>query len=207
MIRFFAVPALLGALLTAPAGAQAHCDAADGPVATAALKALDGGNVHLVAPYVQANAEAELAAAFEAAHAVRDKGPEAKALAERYFMETAVRLHRAGENASYTGLKPAGADYGPAIPAAEQALDSGELQPLAAILSHQIERGLAERFEHARHVQAAGREPATAAEVPAARERVRAELAFIGYAEAAFLAASGDHHAEGAGPHQGEHVD
>ena len=61
------------------------------------------------------------------AYAIRAKGmttlndaivEAAKTLADRYFMETAVRLHRLGEKAPYTGLKPAGTDFGPAIGAA-----------------------------------------------------------------------------------------
>ena len=43
---------------------------------------------------------------------------EARELADRYFFETLVRIHRAGEGAPYTGLKPAGRDLGPAVPAA-----------------------------------------------------------------------------------------
>jgi hypothetical protein len=68
--------------------AQAHCDAVDGPVATAAAKALDTRNVNLMLPFAPAQAEPELSAAFEQALAVRGKGPKAKTLADRYFMET-----------------------------------------------------------------------------------------------------------------------
>lgn len=55
---------LLGALILWPYSAQAHCDAVDGPVATAALKALDTKNVNLILPGVSAARErvsAELA--------------------------------------------------------------------------------------------------------------------------------------------------
>ena len=55
--------------------------------------------------------------AFEKTLAVRKGGPEARELADQYFFETLVRLHRAGEGAAYTGLKPAGRDLGAAIPA------------------------------------------------------------------------------------------
>ena len=88
----------------------------DGPVAVAARKALDTRNVNLVLLYASAEFEAELTAAFEQALIVRDKGPEAKAFANRYFMETAVRLHRTGEKAPYTGLKPAGTRLRPGDP-------------------------------------------------------------------------------------------
>ena len=188
---------LLGGLLLWPAAAVAHCDAVDGPVAAAALKALETKNVNLILPYAPAEAEAEITAAFEQALIVRTKGPEAKALADRYFMETAVRLHRAGEKAPYTGLKPAGTDFGPAIPTAEKALETGELGPLLKLMSHEVGHGIAERFQHALHMKEATKEPAAKAGVPAARQRVSAELAFIGYVEGIYLATKGGGHAEG----------
>jgi hypothetical protein len=191
-----ALAVLLVGLLLWPHGAPAHCDAVDGPVATAAVKALETKNVNLVLPFAPAEAEADLIAAFEQAVVVRAKGPAAKALADRYFMETAVRLHRAGEKAPYTGLKPAGRDFGPAIPAAEKALDSGKLEPLQTLLSQHVEHGIAEHFEHARHAVDAAKEPAAHGEVAAARERVSAELAFVGYVERLFQATAGRGHTE-----------
>jgi hypothetical protein len=187
---------LLAALLLAPLGAEAHCDAVDGPVATAARKALDTKNVNLVLPYAPAELEPELTAAFQQALAVRGKGPDARALADRYFMETAVRLHRAGEKAPYTGLKPAGTDFGPAIPAAEKALESGTHDALVKLLSAELAREIAARLPHARDKRTATKEPATRAGVPAARERVSAELEFIGYVEGIHLAITGGRHAE-----------
>lgn len=187
---------LLGGLIGFPLTAQAHCDAVDGPVASAAVKALDTGNVNLVLPFAPASAEAEIGDAFRQARAVRAAGGEAKALADRYFMETAVRLHRAGEHAPYTGLKPAGTDFGPAIPAAEKALATHDLQPVLTVLNEAAAHGAQARLQHAAHLHAA-KEPAGHAEVAAARERVSAELAFIGYVEGIYLATQSGGHAEG----------
>lgn len=57
-----------------------------------------------------------------------------------------MRVHRAGEGAPYTGLKPAGLDPGPVLPLAEQAVATGDIQPvyelLAGELRHQLERRL-----------------------------------------------------------------
>jgi hypothetical protein len=52
----------------------------------------------------------------------RHEGPASREVADRHFFETVVRLHRAGEGAPYTGLKPAGLDVGPVIPVAEHGL-------------------------------------------------------------------------------------
>jgi hypothetical protein len=187
---------LLGGVVLWPLGVDAHCDAVDGPVATAALKALETRNVNLILPYAPAEAEPALAAAFEQALVVRTMGSEAKALADRYFMETAVRLHRAGEHAPYTGLQPAGTDFGPAIPAAEKALESGALEPVLTLISREVARGITERLEQATAKKGVTKEPMAAAGVPLARERVRAELDFIGYVERLHLATKGGGHAE-----------
>ena len=196
MKTMLALGVLLVGLVVWPHAALAHCDAVDGPVATAAVKALETKNVNLVLPFAPAEAEAEIRAAYEQALVVRTKGAEAKALADRYFMETAVRLHRAGEKAAYAGLQPAGRDFGPAIPAAEKALAAGELKPLAALMGHQLHHGLEERFEHARHAGHGVAAPTSKADVPAARERVSAELAFIGYVEGLYQAIKGGQHHE-----------
>ncbi len=194
----FALPALLIGLALAPMRAQAHCDAVDGPVASAALKALETRNINLIFPFAPARAEPELSAAFKQALAVRALGAEAKALADRYFMETAVRLHRAGEGAPYTGLLPAGTDFGPAIPAAEKALETRNTDALIALMTEQTRHGVADRFRDAMTHSQATKEPAAAADVASARERVSAELAFIGYVEGIYLAVMGGAHAEGA---------
>jgi hypothetical protein len=87
--------AVLVLLLTGPS-AWAHCDTLDGPVASAVRKALDTGNVYLILPYAPASAEQELQEAFAQARKVRVLGPDARALADRSLLETAIRLHRAG---------------------------------------------------------------------------------------------------------------
>lgn len=172
-----------GLLFASQQSAQAHCDSIDGPVAKAALTALDTGNVNAALPYAPASAEEEIKAAFARSQKVRALGPDAKVLADRAFIETTVRLHRAGEGAPYTGLKPAGLNYGPAIPAAERAIATGDLKPVKALLTEDLEHGLAERFTHARHVQEHAIAPKSANDVPAARERASAELGFVTYVE------------------------
>lgn len=181
-IKMLAATVLAAGLLFGSQSAQAHCDSIDGPVAKAALAALDTGNVNLALPYAPSAAEGEIKAAFTQSLKVRVLGPDAKTLADRAFIETTVRLHRAGEGAAYTGLKPAGIDYGPAIPAAERAIAIGNLAQVKALLVEEIEHGLHARFAHVletRDIEA----PKTTKEVSAARERVSAELGFVTYVE------------------------
>jgi len=94
------------------------------------------------------------------------------------------------------GLKPAGTDFGPAIPAAEKALESGTPDALIKLLSEDLTHGITARLQHALSKKAATKEPATKADVQPARERVNAELEFIGYVEGIHLAITGGGHAE-----------
>jgi Family of unknown function (DUF6448) len=196
MKKALLVSVLAGGLLFGAQNASAHCDALDGPVAAAALEALEAQNVNLVLPYAPASAEAELSAAFEQAVAARASGPAGKAVADRYFVETAVRLHRAGEGAPYTGVQPAGMDFGPAIPAAERALETGDAKALEALLTEEVRHAIRERLAEAMAKGSASKEPKTHAEVAAARERVSAEFAFIGLTEEIHRATEGAGHSE-----------
>lgn len=182
--------AAVGLLSGAPS-ALAHCDSADGPVAQAVARALESGNVNPVLAYAPATSEAELRAAFERSRQVRTLSPQARVLADDAFLETAIRLHRAGEGAPFTGVKPAGIDYGPAIPAAEHAVETGDLSKLSASLVEEIDRALRERLAVVQKVQKASKEPKEAREVAAARERISAELDFITFAESVRQAALG----------------
>jgi hypothetical protein len=130
-------------LVLAMAGnALAHCDALDGPVVNLARQALARGDVKIILPWVAAEKEKEIREAFDLAVAVRGKGTKEKELADRYFFETLVRVHRAGEGAPYTGLKPAGLDLGPAIPAADKALETGDPKPLLALINEAVHAGI-----------------------------------------------------------------
>jgi hypothetical protein len=126
--------------------AAAHCDTLDGPVVAAARKALDSGNVNLVLVWVQKKDDAEIRKHFEKTVAVRKVSVQAKELADMYFFETLVRIHRAGEGAGYTGLKPAG-KIEPPIAAADKSLETGKLQDVAQLISKRMEQGLHRNFE------------------------------------------------------------
>ena len=81
----------------------AHCDTMDGPVVAAARVALEKGDIAPVLKWVKPEREKEIRAAFARTLSVRAGGPEAKELADMYFFETLVRVHRAGEGAPLHG--------------------------------------------------------------------------------------------------------
>lgn len=162
----------------APGRVFAHCDGMDGPVIKAAQKALEAGDVNQVLIWVQKKDEAETTKAFQRTLAVRKLNSQARELADIYFFETLVRLHRAGEGAPYTGLKPAGRDLGPAIPAADKALEDGKVEPLLKLLTEAMQRGIRGEFKHA-----LSKKKFKTADVEAGRQYVGSYVRFIHYVE------------------------
>lgn len=130
-------------LLSSPA--FAHCDSMDGPVVQDARRALEAQDVTPVLKWVTAEDEDEIRSAFDMALVVREETDAARAVADQYFFETLVRVHRATEGEGYTGLKPAGS-VEPVVAAADQALDSGNVGPLADELAAAIRHEVEERF-------------------------------------------------------------
>jgi len=155
----------------------AHCDTENGPVIQAAKKALDAKNIDLVFIWIKKQDEDELRKAFEKALAVRKLNPQAKDLADRYFFETLVRIHRAGEGAPYTGIKPGGTEE-PAIAAADKAVETGSVDDLTQELSNAAVDGIKDRFstlvEKKMHMNES---------VDAGREYIEAYVTFIHYVE------------------------
>ncbi len=172
---------LAGLLLEATLGmqrAQAHCDGMDGPVVKAARQALEAGDVHLVLAWVQSGDEPAVRNAFAKTVAVRKLNPQARELADLYFFETVVRIHRAGEGEPYSGLKPAGRNLGPAIPAADEAIDSGSADALVRLLADAVTKGVRERFE-----RVTARKGFARGDTAAGREYVKAYVEFVHYVE------------------------
>ena len=168
----------LGMFALLPRPALAHCDGLDGPVVMAARQALEKKDVKLVLIWVQEKDEAEIRKAFESTMSVRGLSKPARELADTYFFETLVRVHRAGEGAPYTGLKPAGRDLGPAIPAADRALETGDVEPLVKLLVAEAEKGLREHFAEARAARSHAAES-----VAAGRKYIAKYVPFVHYVE------------------------
>lgn len=166
--------ALVAAL---PAAGHAHCDSMDGPVVKAAQRALATGDVAHALIWVKAGEEAEIRAAFAKTLAVRKLGRDAEEMADRWFFETLVRVHRAGEGEPFTGLKPAGYYKDPAYGAAEMALETASLAPTSPLVEH-ISHKL-----HELHATVVKAKNFAASDEGAGREYVRRYTAFMHFVE------------------------
>lgn len=183
--------ALVIALMFVPTVAFAHCDSLSGPVILDAKLALEKKDIAPVLKWIRPDDEAQIRAAFNRTLAVRERGPEAKELADLYFFETLVRVHRAGEGAPYTGLKPAD-EIPPAFIEADHALDSGSVDKLAKSISEHAAQGLRDRFAEALKMRAHAGESAAAG-----REYVEAYVNYVHYVEALAGVIHGSAHHEG----------
>lgn len=170
-----------------------HCDSMDGPVVTAARKALETGNVNIILPYVPKEGEEEVIKAFKKALPLHKQPNGAKEVADLYFFETVVRIHRAGEGAPYTGLKPAGLSEGPVIPVAKKAIETGSAEELKKILCDIVTTEVQKRFDHMLHLK-----KHTDESVDEAREYVEAMLGLQVWSHKVYLTVKAD-------PHEGIH--
>ena len=130
-----------------------HCDSLSGPVVKMAKKALETGNVKFILPYVPKESEGEVITAFNKVLPLHNQSNGVHEIADTFFFETVVRLHRAGEGAPYTGLKPAGENEGPVIPIAEKAIETGSVEELKNTLMDFIATEVEKRFEHMQHLK------------------------------------------------------
>lgn len=176
--------------------AMAHCDSLDGPVIADAQKALVLKDVTPVLKWIPANDEAEIRSAFDMALGVRGESATAKTVADNYFFETLVRVHRASEGAGFTGIKPAGSTA-PSIAAADRALESGNADALVDQLTTAIRSQVNERFATAHtHRQVAENS------VEQGREYVESYVQFTHFVEAVDkLLAEGISHGPGESAH------
>ena len=190
-----ALATISAALLFAAGPASAHCDGEDGPVVKAAQQALDTGNVNRVLIWVQHTDEAQIKDAFQKALDVRQLNPSARELADHYFFETLVRVHRAGEGATYTGIEPAGRDLGPAVVAGDKALETGAVEPLAKLLTQAIHKSVEGQFK-----EVMAKNNYKADDVAAGQEYVKAYVEFIHSVERIYEAAASPAHGHVAEP-------
>lgn len=177
---------LAGAGLLLPGQVFGHCDTMDGPVVLTARTALEKQDVTPVLKWVKKDSEAEIKSAFAKTLAVRSQGPEARELADRFFFETLVRVHRAGEGAPFTGLKPAGIELAPAIEEADKALESGSVEKVIKLVTDEVTAGIHRRFAETREKKAHAEH-----NVAMGREFVAAYVEYVHYVEGVHQAAQG----------------
>jgi hypothetical protein len=137
---------MLAVLLSNPA--MAHCDSLDGPVVKDAQRALADQNVTPVLKWIPEAEEEEIRRVFDMTLAVRGESEDAKTIADTYFFETLIRIHRASEGEGFTGLKPAG-QVDPAFVATDRALAEGDIGPLAKETAAAVEEAIRKRFAEA----------------------------------------------------------
>lgn len=153
-----------------------YADRLDGPVALAARRALERGNVNDILPWVPEDAEAELKEAFELAARVRRLDEAAMALADHWFIMTAVRLYQRGGGVPYTTLIPVGLGEGPMLSQAEQSIERGDPRGVIELLKRSIEEEVQRRFDLVLEKREYAED-----EVHAAREYIHAMLGFLLY--------------------------
>jgi phosphotransacetylase len=159
----------------------AHCDSVEGPVVKAAQKTLETGNINYVLVWVRAEDEQEIKAMFDSVNKVRALSPEAKELADMYFFETVVRVHRMGEGVGYTGLKPVGYQPEEGIEAADIAIAENSLEPIYAHLDEEQNPKVKEYF-----AELQSKKDYDVNDLKAGREYVEAYVHFIHYVESLF---------------------
>jgi Family of unknown function (DUF6448) len=189
----------LALFVTPPA--EAHCDTMGGPVVADAKVALEKKDVTPALKWVNVKDEREIRELFTKTLKVRAHGSEARELADRYFFETLVRVHRAGEGAPYTGLKAAEAAE-PGIAAADAAITAGLSEKLIAGATSEMAAGIHRRFQR---VTLARRHADDSVE--AGREYVAAYVDFVHYVEGLHRAVAGGapEHVEAGTPAHHEH--
>lgn len=172
----------------------AHCDTMEGPLVLDAKKAISQNNVNIVLKWVPAVNETEIRDAFDKTIKVRALSTDAKDLAEKYFFDTLVRIHRNAEGVTFTGVKPAGSPIDEKIKAADQSIEVGKLSPLKGKVSKEDIPELTERFEKVMSLK-----NFDVNNVEAGREYIEAYVQFFKFAE-------GEVEGHGAQGHDSEHT-
>ena len=167
---------ILLAILTA-ATVQAYYDTEDGPVAAAAKKAIETKNVNHALIWVLPEFGSEIKTAYQKTLYVRQLNPEAKELADKNFIETAVRYHNLGQNKPYTGIKKQTTDK--IIILAEKAIETETQNELLNSLNDAQTMGIKTHYKAVRD-----KKEFDADDIDAGRQYVQAHINFMKYLQA-----------------------
>lgn len=155
-----------------------HCDTMDGPVIKDAQNALEKGKVDTILKWVQRKDEHLIRKVFDNTLSVRQLNANARELADMYFFETLVRIHRAGEGAPFTGILPSALEPKQGIEEADKAVESGSVDALVLKISEHLGKTIRESFktvmEKKRHINEG---------IDAGREYVASYVTFIHFVE------------------------
>jgi len=168
----------LGIMVLMPLSASAHCDTMDGPTVIDGKKAMANNNVNYALKWVQPEYEKEMSQVFNLSMKVKDLSPDAKELSEKYFFENLVRIHRVGEKAPFTGLKPHGTSIDEKVLAADKSIEVGNLSPFGNMIEKEKMPELKERF-----VKVMALKNFDVNNVEAGREYIESYVKFFKFAE------------------------
>jgi hypothetical protein len=160
------------------------------------MKALETGNINHVLIWIPEASEKELKNVFARTLRARKSGGDAQDVADDWFFETAIRLHRAGEGAPYTGMKPAGLNEGPVVPKAEKAIETGNPDESIGFILKTIEDDLKHRFHHVMD-----KKRYDVDDVAAGREFIEAFIGWVVYSHHLYV------NVTGGGGHEGQHTE
>ncbi|MDA3905772.1 MAG: DUF6448 family protein [Bacteroidales bacterium] len=145
-LKFRILPLLLFSIFFLSSNVTfAHCDSYDGPVIKDAIKALETNNINIVLKWVEKDYEVEITNLFDKTYKLKKDDKEIYEIVEKYFFETLVRLHREGEGAPYTGLKPAGS-ASQIVKMADNSIETGSVDDLTTKFTAHIEKVVKEKY-------------------------------------------------------------
>lgn len=177
--RMLLAPLFILSLLILSANVTfAHCDTMDGPLVKDAQIALEKNNMNYILKWVQPQYETEIRDAFILAMKVRNLNADARILADKYFFDTLVRVHRNGEGVPFTGVKPAGTPVDEKILAADKSIESGTLSPLKGLVTKEMMPELEARYKKVMSLK-----DFDVNNVKAGREYIEAYVQFFKFAE------------------------
>lgn len=169
------------------ASAFGHCDAINGPVVSDARAAIESGNVEPVLKWIAPGDEPAIREAFDRTMSVRGESEEARALADLWFFETVVRVHRASEGAPYNGLRPGSYDPGIALRSGDESLENGSVEALEEMIVEEVRHGIRERFDRASRAR-----ELRSRDVESGRDYVESYAEFMHYVERLHRSATSD---------------
>lgn len=135
-------------LVGIPNSVFGHCDSEDGPIISLIRESLENGDISPLLKWLAPEDELEVKQLYKKVRSLRAQSSEAREIADRLFIETFIRLHRASEGAPFTGIKEAG-NIPPIFAELDKALDSGTVDDLADKIAQAVRTNVVELFNQA----------------------------------------------------------